>query len=104
MWMGTPPCAEPVNAAAPRLGLWSQDQVAVPSPVVGDRLAALPGWPPVSPGVTLPLVEPARGFFVRGLRTGLGQARDVTGEVDLRDALVRLMLQLPVRFLRCGAR
>jgi RNA polymerase sigma factor (sigma-70 family) len=33
----------------------------------------------------------------RLLRTGLWQAQDVTGEVDLRDALVRLMLQLPVR-------
>jgi RNA polymerase sigma-70 factor (sigma-E family) len=33
----------------------------------------------------------------RLLRTGLQQAQDVTGEVDLRDALVRLLLQLPVR-------
>jgi RNA polymerase sigma-70 factor (sigma-E family) len=31
----------------------------------------------------------------RLLRTGLGQTQDPTGEVDLRDALVRLLLQLP---------
>jgi RNA polymerase sigma-70 factor (sigma-E family) len=31
------------------------------------------------------------------LRTGLGQPHDVTGEVDLRDALVRLLVQLPAR-------
>jgi RNA polymerase sigma-70 factor (sigma-E family) len=31
------------------------------------------------------------------LRAGIQQTRDATGEVDLRDALVRLMLQLPVR-------
>ena len=33
----------------------------------------------------------------RLLQTGLQPAQDATGEVDLRDALVRLMLQLPVR-------
>jgi RNA polymerase sigma-70 factor (sigma-E family) len=33
----------------------------------------------------------------RLLQTGFSQAGDATGEVDLRDALVRLMLQLPVR-------
>jgi RNA polymerase sigma-70 factor (sigma-E family) len=32
----------------------------------------------------------------RLLRTGVGQTPDATGEVDLRDALVRLLLQLPV--------
>jgi RNA polymerase sigma-70 factor (sigma-E family) len=31
------------------------------------------------------------------LRTGLRQTQDATGEVDLRDALVRLLWQLPVR-------
>jgi RNA polymerase sigma-70 factor (sigma-E family) len=31
------------------------------------------------------------------LRTALRQAHDATGEVDLRDALVRLLLQLPAR-------
>jgi RNA polymerase sigma-70 factor (sigma-E family) len=31
------------------------------------------------------------------LRTGLWQTQDATGDVDLRDALVRLLLQLPVR-------
>jgi hypothetical protein len=34
---------------------------------------------------------------VLGLRTGLRQARDPVGEVDLRDALVRLLVQLPAR-------
>jgi RNA polymerase sigma-70 factor (sigma-E family) len=33
----------------------------------------------------------------RLLRTGLRQARDPVGEVDLRDALVRLLVQLPAR-------
>jgi RNA polymerase sigma-70 factor (sigma-E family) len=33
----------------------------------------------------------------RLLRAGQRQARDATGEVDLRDALVRLLVQLPVR-------
>jgi RNA polymerase sigma-70 factor (sigma-E family) len=33
----------------------------------------------------------------RLLRNGLRQAQDATGEVDLRDALVRLLLQLPAR-------
>ncbi len=33
----------------------------------------------------------------RLLRTGLRQAQDATGDVDLRDALVRLLLQLPAR-------
>jgi RNA polymerase sigma-70 factor (sigma-E family) len=33
----------------------------------------------------------------RLLRAASRQARDTTGEVDLRDALVRLLLQLPVR-------
>jgi RNA polymerase sigma-70 factor (sigma-E family) len=33
----------------------------------------------------------------RLLRGGLPQARDVTGDVDLRDALVRLLWQLPAR-------
>jgi RNA polymerase sigma factor (sigma-70 family) len=33
----------------------------------------------------------------RLLRTWPGQARDGTGEVDLRDALVRLLWQLPPR-------
>jgi RNA polymerase sigma-70 factor (sigma-E family) len=33
----------------------------------------------------------------RLLRTGAVQAHDATGDVDLRDALVRLLLQLPVR-------
>jgi len=33
----------------------------------------------------------------RLLRTGAVQAHDATGEVDLRDALVRLLLQLPAR-------
>jgi RNA polymerase sigma-70 factor (sigma-E family) len=32
----------------------------------------------------------------RLLRTGLGPTHDATGDVDLRDALVRLLLQLPV--------
>jgi RNA polymerase sigma-70 factor (sigma-E family) len=32
----------------------------------------------------------------RLMRTGLRQTQDATGEVDLRDALVRLLLQLPV--------
>jgi RNA polymerase sigma-70 factor (sigma-E family) len=31
------------------------------------------------------------------LRAGLRQTHDATGDVDLRDALVRLLLQLPVR-------
>jgi Sigma-70 region 2 len=31
------------------------------------------------------------------LRTGLRQTQDATGEVDLRDVLVRLLWQLPVR-------
>jgi len=33
----------------------------------------------------------------RLLRTEPGQSQDATGDVDLRDALVRLLLQLPVR-------
>jgi RNA polymerase sigma-70 factor (sigma-E family) len=33
----------------------------------------------------------------RLLRTGLRQAHDPAGEVDLRDALVRLLVQLPAR-------
>ena len=33
----------------------------------------------------------------RLLRTGLQPTQDATGDVDLRDALVRLLLQLPVR-------
>jgi len=33
----------------------------------------------------------------RLLQNGLRQTQDVTGEVDLRDALVRLLLQLPMR-------
>lgn len=33
----------------------------------------------------------------RLLRAGTAQARDETGDVDLRDALVRLLLQLPAR-------
>jgi RNA polymerase sigma-70 factor (sigma-E family) len=33
----------------------------------------------------------------RLLRTGLRQIEDVTGDVDLRDALVRLLLRLPLR-------